>query len=292
MIKVVYGPERFLVKRAVSQFKKQAVAEDAGYEVSTEWSRELADNAIPGFFTNYVHVTLQDAKPLVQTNFGLDQSANILITLQVSPNATQSKELVRLGFQLVSCGKLKASEVRNYVSAFVYKNGMRITEDACECLISRVGYFEDDSVCLENILNELKKFIGVTADITTDVVEQYVEQSSFYNAFSLSSLIERGDRAGAYGLAEKVFCAKDAKSELIRMCGLLQQPYRVAYKAAHCPKGMDVRTSLDVKRAPRKMPAVAAGNGTALCAETVQQIKTGGNARTAFLLLIERLMNL
>jgi DNA polymerase III delta subunit len=289
-MKVVYGAERFLVKKNLKAFKKEADLNGANFVKEEEWTQEIADRAIPGFMTTYVHVALLDAKPLKE-QVVVDPEANILVTLQVLPTSDQMKVLSKnTGWELCPCNKLPQKDVEGYIAAYVYKAGMRISTSACEELIKRVGYFEDDAVCMENVFNELNKFIGLVQDIEVEDIKEYVEESMYYNAFSISNLLEKKNRPALYELAKRICAGKDLRGEVLKMCGLLQQGYRVAYKASLLPQGADPKKELGIKRAPRKMSPREAQRNMELCSQAASNVKGGMDPRMEFMMLLEKLL--
>ena len=288
-MRLIYGDERFLVKREVSRFKKAAA--ENGYELiqSDVCSQEIVDMAAEGFVPYAVLISI-DSIDQIPGLILTDIVNPVMIVLQKNPADAQLKKLIK-GIEVTRFDRLGPDAAKQYVAAFVTKAGKRITEDACDELIRRTGYGEDPDVGLTVLFNEADKLIGFDEDITAELVEGYVPKSAVYDTFALADAIHRKDLQAVWDFCDNFFKKSSNQSafvsESLGVIALLGQNYRVAYKAGLCK---NPKQELGVYRLPVPMSRDRALYGMKECARADEALKSGGNARSVLTQLFQQLL--
>ena len=290
MVKMVYGPERFLVKREVTRFEKQAAETGAMLIRSEECTENVLSFAKAGFIDYAVCISLNDISEIKGDFENLDNP--VLIVLQKTPTDAQLKKLPA-GIEPLRFDRPSVENAKAYVAAYVGKIGKQITYEACDALLDRMGYGEDDNIGLTDVFHELDKLGCLEGEIEEQTVQAYVTESIVYDTFKLSDCIKAGDRNGAYDILEKFFKKKNNpsafQSECLGLVALLGQNFRVAYKAnyANNPKA-----EIGVYRIPEKMSKEKAFAGMKICADADSKMKSGAKPDKVIMILVEELMRL
>ena len=290
-MKLVYGEERFLVKREISRFKKAAKENGLEVLVSDSCSQDVINMASGGFMDYAVLIQLDGIDQIPQ--LFLEDAVNpVMAVLQKTPTEAQLKKLQE-GIEPVRFDRLTPEEARRFVAAYATRAGRRITETACDELISRTGYGDDPNVGLTYLFNELEKLVSFDEDITADLVEGYVSKSAVYDTFELADAIHTKDLQKVWDFMENFFAKASNpsafQSEALGVIALLGQNYRVAYKATYCkyPK-----KELNVYRLPISMTREKALAGMKECASADEAVKSGSNVRSVLTQLFNSLLAL
>lgn len=290
MVRLIYGEERFLVKREAKRFLKNAEKMKLQVLESSVYSQETIDAAMPGFMPSAVLIWLTDIRPLIECHVDISLIEQpVMVVLQIDPSEAELKKLPK-GICLEKFGKVSIDEAKRFTAAYAGKIGKRITYDACDELLARIAFEQDNDVHLDNIFKELDKLQFLEGEITKDKVEAYVTPNVTYNAFQLAGMIEGKRDQEVFNFAERFFTNNKSRilEESLKLCGLLGQHYRVAYKIHFCNDYKE----LGVKKRPDKMSIEKSLNGLRLCVAASNRIKKGCAPDKELVVLLQKLLKL
>lgn len=134
-------------------------------------------------------------------------------------------------------GKFTPKELKLEIFYYTKKHGKYIREDACEELIERVQYLNEDKSFFD-MENELKKLCSAAErEVDRELIQAMVPRNEKENVFSLMHLILNHKTEQLFHEAELIL--ESGESNTIQVLSLLLRSYRIAMKASLLGKEME-----------------------------------------------------
>lgn len=202
------------------------------------------------------------------------------------------RALENAGAQFIRLDKVAEGQLEQYIAEKVARSDSQIKRSAIRLLVSRCAYYDSDSSDLGTVINELDKLMAVcrNAEITEEDVIKYTDIVPVANAFTFTDFVLKGDIVRALECANVLMSHRGF--EALRTISLLEQRYRVAYKASLLDGTSAEKKKLLGVRVLHEVDPGVASIGLQLIAEAKADIKSGNSDIAVFLRLVYQLCQL
>lgn len=284
MIEIITGEDRYRVLTR----KRKLVKE--GAEIIGEITDEIRSSAnfISLFgIRKYIldcrsmeDYSAEELFPFVESSF---------VELYVFPEIAQGgkcmTQLERKGVRRMQLDKVSKADLDAFVAKYVANAGRRMEIAAYEMFVHRCAYFESPESDLGTVVNELDKLLAVCGgDICVADVDRYTESVPAANIFDLSDLVVRKRRKEALALADQLMQRRDF--DAIRTIALLEQCYRVGYKASLLSGSQQSKAQALGVRMIRTIAPEEALYGLQVIDDAKNCVKSGNSAEAILIRLI------
>lgn len=284
MITVIMGEDRY---RVLDQKRKLAKAEAEEVEGLTEEVKSSAQCASLFGIMKYIlrcrsieDFTYTELMPFVDT-----PSTELYIFPEDTKTGKCMTQLEKAGAKLLRLDKLSEKQLEAFVVKYAARADRQIEVAAYALLVKRCAYFESDESDLGTVVNELDKLIAVCSENIYEAdVKEYTQIIPVANVFNLSDLVLRKKRRQALTLADKLMQKRDF--DALRTISLLEQCYRVGYKASMLEGSIKAKAQVLGVRVVRDIPKDVALQGLNEIAVAKEAIKSGNSAEAIFIRLI------
>jgi len=232
---IITGKEPYLIEKKV---KETAAMVDSGNGLNVYYSTNAIEAveavSTVSFFSDrkLVVVRVEDLIEFDFKDFYTFYNSNVVgndLLIVVSSIRSNLKISKAVSKSTVSFDKFKdIASLRNFCNG--YLKNKKFATGAFEEFENRVQYLKIDEINLFNVTSELDKLLLLDKDeISVEDVKLYIEQNSYFNAFSLIYFIKVGDAQKAMKQVNIMLGGGDESS--IGILSLLSRNYRLVYKA-------------------------------------------------------------
>lgn len=279
MIKILFGSERYKID-AVKEQMLQGVEEmnrliaDDFNSLSTFFSSMSLLGGKKGAVVNIDDLSFLDNKKVKDILASVpDEDALVIIAKSVDKRKKFVKELLTKDI-VKECGRCENEAALGKIIRFEAKKQRKVFTPAAEAeFIQRTGYMVDESVSLYHIKNLILDLSEMSeGEIISDtMVKEMVPENIIFDAFSITSLIEKGDVGKIKKMAERLMQEKSASS--IPCLSAMLYNFRTAYKLRMGFSAAEVNYFRD--NALTKYDSAVLLKCINVCTETIGKIKSG-----------------
>lgn len=236
MIKILFGSERYKID-AVKEQMLQGVEDmnrlvtDDFNNLSSFFSSMSLLGGKKGAVVTIDELSVLDNKKIKEVMDSVPEEDSLVI---IAKSADKRKKFVKelLTKDIVKeCGRCSDDAALGKIIRFeAKKQGKTFTPAAEAELIQRSGYMVDESISLYHIKNIIADLSEMSEGniISDTMVKEMVPENIIFDAFSITSLIEKGDVGKIKKMAERLGQEKSANS--IPCLSAMLYNFRTAYK--------------------------------------------------------------
>ena len=148
---------------------------------------------------------------------------------KVCKDAKGIKEFMKLGQPKNSFSPVDIKPLYSFINDRISNAGGSISFKDTEHLISRIGYFENDLVCLYDVISSIDKLVLYNKNITRKSIDTLIKKSTNENVFLLIDFLIKKDSKGAF---EHLKGLLETNSSPIALMSLILRHYRLLYKVS------------------------------------------------------------
>lgn len=230
MIKVIFGNEPYLIDFKVNEIVSAAES-DFSVNVVNEWKDELVSTLTEPSFFGKPTVIVRAEIPSTQAFIELVEHDTMDYDLVICPTKidkrTKTYKLLDKHKMLVECNKFATNRVVSFIKQTA--KDVIISDETASLLISRLGYYEDDTVNLYTIQIAVLKLCFVEqTEITSKLVTEEIQENITCKIYELFNVLLQGDMKKYFKMYEELSKTENS----IGMLSMMLRSARIGYKAA------------------------------------------------------------
>lgn len=235
MLKVLYGPESYLVNEKVREITKDI--DDMNVAHFDELTSAVFQTAQQYPFLASRQAIVVDIDKLGACeellSAKIPEFTDFIVCPKVVDERTKVFKALKKAGCVDECKKMDLQSLKKAIREKVSERGCSISDEMIENFVQHIGYFVDENVSLYTINIALKQLCFGTVEISMDDIVALVPRSVNVKMWELSTVLMDLDAKKLYQMAEHLL---DEKESGIGMLSLLLRSFRLAYKATLCKR--------------------------------------------------------
>lgn len=235
MLKVLYGPEPYLVNEKMREITKDI--DDMNVAHFDELTSAVFQTAQQYPFLASRQAIVVDIDKLGACeellSAKIPEFTDFIVCPKVVDERTKVFKALKKAGCVDECKKMDLQSLKKAIREKVRERGCSISDEMIENFVQHIGYFVDENVSLYTINIALKQLCFGTAEISMDDIVALVPRSVNVKMWELSTVLMDLDAKKLYQMAEHLL---DEKESGIGMLSLLLRSFRLAYKATLCKR--------------------------------------------------------
>jgi DNA polymerase-3 subunit delta len=206
---LLFGPEAYLIRRAISLFKESAVLPEARAFNIAEFSGQGEDaaeilkqaNTFPMMSPRRL-VLVTEVSKLPEADLALlaeyartpqEKTVLVLVDDELDRRSRFYRSIAEYAC-LIECTKMKGAALERWTEALLARRGRRISPAACKKLLDLAG---SDMISLANEVEKLILYAGQEKTIPEAALDELVQASRLHGIFALTAALGKRDGKGA-----------------------------------------------------------------------------------------------
>lgn len=235
MVKILYGEEPYIIDKRIEEEVKKVSCPEMNlhyFDSVCEGIQELIETLPVMDDVRVVILSLDELKSdekLIEIMRDVPETTDFIIEAKKVDRNSKIYKLAKTNNYLQECNKLTEMQLKKFVFDILTQKGAKITNNAYEKMVERMGYFQDANVSLYTVEIFVKQLSFLSLIITEEDIAKVIPQTSNEKIFELTKALISRNESECFSLALDFI---DRGENVIAMLSAMLRYFRLGFKAS------------------------------------------------------------